>query len=35
MPDFRITCPYCFEEFSHTDVHFRMETYFDENELND
>ncbi len=35
MPDFKITCPYCFSEFSHTDVHFRMETYFDENELND
>lgn len=35
MPDFLITCPYCFEKYSHTDVHFRMETYFDENELND
>ena len=35
MAVFPITCPYCFEKFFHTDVHFRMETYFDENELND
>ena len=24
--DYRIKCPYCFAEFSHKDVHFRMET---------
>lgn len=30
-----IVCPYCFETFSHRDVHFRMESYFDENNLND
>ena len=30
-----IICPYCFETFSHKDVHFRMESYFDENNLND
>lgn len=35
MANFQITCPYCFAEFSHTDVHFRMETYFDEDQLND
>lgn len=35
MQDFKITCPYCFSEFSHTKVHFRMETYFSEDELND
>ena len=36
MPDYEITCPYCFgKPFKHTEVHFRMETYFDENELND
>ncbi len=31
----KITCPYCFGEFDHTQVHFRMETFFDENQLND
>lgn len=25
MRDYWITCPYCFEEFHHTDVHFRSE----------
>lgn len=30
-----IVCPYCFQSFSHKDVHFRMESYFDENNLND
>lgn len=30
-----IVCPYCFQSFSHRDVHFRMESYFDENSLND
>ncbi len=35
MPDYEITCPYCFRTFSHTRVHFRMETCFDETELND
>lgn len=30
-----IICPFCFETFSHRDVHFRMESYFDENNLND
>ncbi len=35
MPDYQITCPYCFEKFSHTKVHFRMETFFNEDELND
>lgn len=29
-----IICPYCFQTFSHRDVHFRMESYFDENNLN-
>ncbi len=35
MPDYKIICPYCFHEFSHTAVHFRMETVYDESELND
>lgn len=35
MRDYQITCPYCFEQFSHTKVHFRMETFFEEGELND
>lgn len=35
MKEYQITCPYCFEKFSHKDVHFRMETEFDESELND
>ncbi len=35
MEDYQITCPYCFEKFSHTKVHFRMETEFDESELNE
>lgn len=35
MRDYKIICPYCFKEFSHKDVHFRMETYFDENNLNE
>lgn len=35
MQDYEITCPYCFEKFSHRKVHFRMETQFDESELND
>lgn len=37
MPYFdHIICPYCLgKEFSHTDVHFRMETVFDESQLND
>lgn len=35
MKDYMITCPYCFAKFSHTAVHFRMETQFDESELND
>lgn len=30
-----ITCPYCFHHFMDTQVHFRMETVFDENNLND
>ena len=31
-----ITCPYCHGEFSHRDVHFRMETFFeDEEDLNE
>lgn len=30
-----IVCPYCFKTFSHKDVHFRMESYFDQNNLND
>lgn len=25
MSSFRITCPYCFEEFDHTEVHFRSD----------
>lgn len=28
-------CPYCFKTFSHRQVHFRMESYFDQNNLND
>lgn len=35
MPDYKIICPYCFKKFSHDQVHFRMETQFDETELND
>lgn len=35
MQNYEIRCPYCFKSFSHEDVHFRMETEFDENELND
>lgn len=35
MKDYLITCPYCFEKFSHTKVHFRMESHFNEDELND
>ena len=32
----RITCPYCHNQFSHKDVHFRMETFFeDEEDLNE
>lgn len=32
----KIVCPYCHGAFSHRDVHFRMETYFEEEEdLND
>ncbi len=30
-----IMCPYCFQTFSHREVHFRMESYFDQNNLND
>lgn len=30
-----IICPYCFRTFSHKEVHFRMESYFDQNNLND
>ena len=30
-----IICPYCFQTFSHNEVHFRMESYFDQNNLND
>lgn len=30
-----IICPYCFRTFSHQEVHFRMESYFDQNNLND
>ena len=30
-----IVCPYCFQTFSHKEVHFRMESYFDQNNLND
>ncbi len=30
-----IVCPYCFRTFSHKEVHFRMESYFDQNNLND
>ncbi len=30
-----IVCPYCFNMFSHREVHFRMESYFDQNSLND
>lgn len=30
-----IVCPYCFQTFSHREVHFRMESYFDQNNLND
>lgn len=30
-----IICPYCFNTFSHKEVHFRMESYFDQNNLND
>lgn len=30
-----IVCPYCFKTFSHREVHFRMESYFDQNNLND
>lgn len=35
MKNYQIICPYCFKIFSHADVHFRMETVFDENSLND
>lgn len=35
MIDYQITCPYCFEKFSHARVHFRMETYFNEGDLNE
>ena len=29
MPDYQITCPYCFETFRDDQVHFRMETVLD------
>lgn len=35
MRDYQIICPYCFKKFSHEKVHFRVETEFDESELND
>lgn len=33
MPGHQITCPYCFERFDDADVHFRMETVLDEDDL--
>ncbi len=30
-----MVCPYCFRTFSHQEVHFRMESCFDQNSLND
>ena len=36
MRQFKITCPYCFQEFRDDQVHFRMETYFeDESDIGD
>ena len=35
MSKYKIICPYCFKEFPDSKVHFRMETYFNENDLND
>lgn len=32
---YTICCPYCFKTFCDDEVHFRMETEFDESELND
>jgi len=33
MPEKKIICPYCFEEFNDDEVHFRMATVFSEDEL--